>query len=141
MNIMKQITTGLDRLAYDQCDDGGKQNWGEWENAPDVVRRSHQQMASVIVREVLRRIFDEQTLFEIEHADDSNACMEMIREDFERLGVEMSATPPMFYPEALQNLIFTRLKEAGAFPGIPATVRYEATGNEKKFKRVSIEAE
>jgi hypothetical protein len=31
----------------------------------------------------------------------------------------------MFYPEAIRDLVFRKLAEVGAIPGIEATVRYE----------------
>jgi len=147
MQLLKTLLDGLGRLAYESTEEGGKQNWGEWDEAPDVVRRVHHQMAVAVAKEVLRRVFDERTLFEIEHADLSNSCMDMIREDFERMGMDMSGSPPMMYPEAMQSLmypeamqslLYDRLKEAGVFPGHAATVRYEATDDPNRFQRVSV---
>ena len=45
----------LGQIAYEGTYEGGRSNFGTWENAPDVVRRVHEQMAKAVAREVLRR--------------------------------------------------------------------------------------
>jgi hypothetical protein len=35
---------------------------------------------------------------------DSDECLLLIKEKLEALGIEMTACPPMFYPEAIHNL-------------------------------------
>ena len=45
----------LGQIAYDATLEGGKQNWGEWHEAPGVVRRVHNDMAAAVEKAVLRR--------------------------------------------------------------------------------------
>ena len=54
----------------------------------------------------------------------ANSLMHMIQEWMDGQGLDTDKIPLMFYPEALSGLIFDKLKEAGAFEGIPATVKY-----------------
>ena len=64
-------------------------------------------------------------------------CLQMVRDRLAVLGEPMDATPPMNYNDAISAMLFRRLKEAGAFPGHPATVVYEpVVGNEEVFHRV-----
>jgi len=47
----------LGQIAYDGAGgEGGKENWGPWESAPDLVRRVHERMAKAVERAVVRRI-------------------------------------------------------------------------------------
>lgn len=39
-----------------------------------------------------------------EYADDAWGCLDMVKEMVEAKGIDMSATPPMMYPEAIHNL-------------------------------------
>ena len=70
--------------------------------------------------------------------DDASDCLAMIHGEFEQLGMDMSGTPPMNYGDAMQALIFERLKEAGAFPGHDKTVEWIATDDPKVFTKKSI---
>ena len=54
----------------------------------------------------------------------SNELMYMIQEWMQGQGLDTDEIPLMFYPEALSGLIFSKMKEAGVFEGIPATVKY-----------------
>ena len=46
----------LGQVAYEATpDEGGKSNFGEWNQAPEVVRRVHEKMAKAIEREVKKR--------------------------------------------------------------------------------------
>ena len=42
----------LGQIAYEATTEGGKQNFGKWKNAPDVVRRVHEQMAQAVAKEM-----------------------------------------------------------------------------------------
>lgn len=64
-------------------------------------------------------------------------CLDMIRTCLENLDVDMSATPPMFYPEAIRTMVFHALKDAGVFPGHPAKYRYKPS-DDGSFKRIEI---
>ncbi len=66
-------------------------------------------------------------------------CLDMVRECLEKLGVEMSATPAMFYPEAIRSLLFATLRDAGVLPGHPAKYAYRANGD-GSFERVELDA-
>ena len=46
----------------------------------------------------------------------ANDCLDMVRTRIEHLGEPMDATPPYNYNDAIDALLFRRLKEAGAFP-------------------------
>ena len=61
----------------------------------------------------------------IESLMTTNEILYMVQEWMEHQGLDTSNTPPMFFPEALSSLIYKKMKEVGALPGIPATVRYE----------------
>ncbi len=50
----KQKTLG--QIAYEATTEGGSQNFGPWERAPEVVRRVHEQMAKAVQDEVMKRI-------------------------------------------------------------------------------------
>lgn len=52
---MKQTKT-LGQIAYEATEDGGKQNWGPWDKAPELVRSIHERMARAVEREVMRRV-------------------------------------------------------------------------------------
>ncbi len=43
----------------------------------------------------------------------SDGCLKMVKERLENLGVDMSATPPMFYPEAISHAVVIHLKKHG----------------------------
>ena len=66
----------------------------------------------------------------------SGECLMAVHECLETLGLDMSATPAMFYPEAIQRLRFDTLKDAGAFPDHPAKYRY--TPNVDGYTREEI---
>lgn len=51
---MKQKTLG--QVAYEACPDGGQQNFGKWENAPEFVRSIHNRIAEAVVREHTKRM-------------------------------------------------------------------------------------
>ena len=73
--------------------------------------------------------------------DGANECLEMVRDSIEHLGKPMDATPPYSYNDAIVSLVHRRLKEAGVFPGHPATVAYELVeGTEDTYLGVPIEA-
>ena len=42
----------LGQIAYESITEGGKQNFGKWKNAPDFVRRVHEQMAQAVAKEM-----------------------------------------------------------------------------------------
>lgn len=46
----------LGQIAYESTSDGGKQNFGPWSKAPDVVRRVHEQMAYAVINEAMKRV-------------------------------------------------------------------------------------
>lgn len=45
----------LGQVAYERSPEGGQQNFGAWDQAPEVVRCVHEQMAAAVEKEVLRR--------------------------------------------------------------------------------------
>lgn len=69
-------------------------------------------------------------------------CLQMVGEVLEAQGIDLKSTPPMNYNDAIQSVIFDKLKEAGAFPGHPATVRYERVPDteEERYRAVPLEA-
>ena len=73
----------------------------------------------------------------------ANECLDMIRERIEVMGHPMDKTPPYSYNDAISNLMFDRLKEAGAFPGHPATVTYERVGDpeHERYLKVPVESQ
>lgn len=138
MKILQTLTAGLGKIAYEACEDGGKQNFGEWDDAPHVVRYVHDEMAEAVAVEVIRRLCGEKFVEGIYGADLSEDCMAMIHDAMVAMGCDLSATPPYNYPEAIQSLIFKRLKEVGAF-GHPPTVRYNPSDLiQGGFERVDI---
>ncbi len=54
---MKRSDKSLGQIGYEATPDGGQQNWGPWEKAPDIVRSIHERMAAAIEKEVKRRTF------------------------------------------------------------------------------------
>jgi hypothetical protein len=48
-------TKSLGQIAYEACEDGGKQNWGKWEDAPALIRDIHERMAEAVIRAYRRR--------------------------------------------------------------------------------------
>ena len=46
----------LGQVAYESSPEGGLQNWGKWEKAPDIVKHVHKQIATSIVMEVVTKI-------------------------------------------------------------------------------------
>lgn len=59
-------------------------------------------------------------------------------------GIDMKKTPPMMYVDAINNVIFDRLKASGALPGHEATVKWvevESEYEEQEFECVAIEKE
>lgn len=74
-----------------------------------------------------------------EELEGARECLAMVRERIEVLGHPMDNTPPYSYDDAISNLVFGRLKEAGAFPGHVATVRYERVEDEEeKYREVPV---
>jgi hypothetical protein len=52
---MKKEQKSLGQVAYESSPEGGQQNFGPWSQAPEVVRRVHEQMALAVKKEVERR--------------------------------------------------------------------------------------
>ncbi len=53
---MTKKLKSLGQIAYEGSPEGGIQNWGPWDKAPEVVRRVHERMAKVVERAVKRRM-------------------------------------------------------------------------------------
>jgi hypothetical protein len=52
----KNDSKTLGQVAYDSSPkDGGKANWGRWEDAPQCVRTVHERLAKAVIKEAFRR--------------------------------------------------------------------------------------
>ncbi len=56
---------------------------------------------------------EQQLADEKENCQGASECLYMVKECLEQLGKDMSAVPPMFYPEAIVATLREKLKEAG----------------------------
>jgi hypothetical protein len=54
-DTMKKLKS-LGQVAYEATPEGGQQNFGPWEKAPDLVKRIHEQMAKAVEKTVKRRM-------------------------------------------------------------------------------------
>lgn len=71
-----------------------------------------------------------------EDLESSESCLIMIKELLDKKGMKMDNCPPMFYPEAISNLILKSLQEVGAIPNHEAKFKWTETspGNYKKIE-------
>ena len=67
----------------------------------------------------------------------SGECLVAVRDCLQDMGIDMSGTPPMFYPEAIRSLVFASLRDAGALPGHKAKYEYVSNGD-GSFRKVEI---
>jgi hypothetical protein len=51
--------------------------------------------------------------------DMANGCLDMIHETIAGFGMDLSGTPPMFYPEAIQTLVSRAVEGVLAWRGVP----------------------
>ena len=76
--------------------------------AEEEVEGLHKQLVDVLIElsKVRKALADS-----IEQSESWEEVIAMIREFLINQGIDMSATPPMFYPEAILTLINQRIRE------------------------------
>ena len=87
-------------------------------SAEDYYRRVDVEAQAAKLRtqitELQARLLDtEQQLADVkENYEGAGDCLNMVKDCLEQLGLDMSARPPMFYPEAICRVVQNKVSEA-----------------------------